>query len=405
MDGAPATGMTAPVRAVLDRAFRDRPLPRIERTERIEAGNRKRTVRITIADGPDLVLQYVSGDPARPITEGALSRAVAGRTPLPIPPIVACGTLGGGSYLLREWVTGTALSEVFGSLNPPTRIETARTLGESLGRVHTTLEVDAFGPLASDTEVSAAAVGGGIATTDTATIASTAGTAATAGGGLAVVTLAADWRTAFRGLVDDGLDAFHGPLADLEPAIRRALDAGIETIPRAPTPRPFPWDYRLGNVLVDGTDSGTGNGTGPELAAILDWESPRSAHREFSLAKAEYLLADWYDASVANGDSGSGSDADTDTDSGFGNVCGTPSAADGNDGVDGEAIREAFYSGYVARLSIPDAYWNERRRLYRLGATVRAAFDSRGAVTRPGYPLVDAERATRFHREHLRALL
>ena len=148
MDGVPATGMTAPVRAVLDRAFRDRPLPRIERTERIEAGNRKRTVRITIADGPDLVLQYVSGDPARPITEGALSRAVAGRTPLPIPPIVACGTLGGGSYLLREWVTGTALSEVFGSLDPPTRIETTRTLGESLGRVHAALEFDAFGPLA-----------------------------------------------------------------------------------------------------------------------------------------------------------------------------------------------------------------------------------------------------------------
>jgi hypothetical protein len=389
--------MTAPVRAVLDRAFRDRPLPRIERTERIEGGNRKRTVRITVADGPDLVLQYVSGDPARLVTEGALSRAVAGRTPLPIPPIVACGTLGGGSYLLREWVTGTALSEVFGSLDPPTRIETARTLGESLGRVHTTLEFDAFGPLASDTEVSAAAVGGGIATTDTVTIASTAGTAATAGGGLAVVTPAADWRTAFRGLVDDGLDAFHGPLADLEPAIRRALDAGIETIPRAPTPRPFPWDYRLGNVLVDGTDSGTGNGTGPELAAILDLESPRSAHREFSLAKAEYLLADWYDASVTNGG--------FDSDISFGSVGGAPSVGNGNDGVGGEAVREAFYSRYAEHLSIPDAYWDERCRLYRLGAIVRAAFDSRGAVTRPGYPLVDAERATRFHREHLRTLL
>ena len=71
----------------------------------------------------------------------------------------------------------------------------------------------------------------------------------------------------------------------------------------------------------------------------------------------------------------------------------------------GEAVREAFYSRYAEHLSIPDAYWDERCRLYRLGVIVRAAFDLRGTVTRPGYPLVDAERATRFHREYLRALL
>lgn len=127
-------------------AIDPRPEPSGPSTSR--RANRKRTARITVADGPDLVLQYVPGDPARLVTEGALSRAVAGRTPLPIPPIVACGTLGGGSYLLREWVTGTAPSEVFGSLDPPTRIETTRTLGESLGRVHAALEFDAFGPLA-----------------------------------------------------------------------------------------------------------------------------------------------------------------------------------------------------------------------------------------------------------------
>lgn len=56
-------------------------------------------------------------------------------------------------------------------------------------------------------------------------------------------------------------------------------------------------------------------------------------------------------------------------------------------------------------LSVLWAYWDERRRLYRLGTIVRAVFDSNGEITRPRYPMIDTETATAFHREHICALL
>lgn len=333
------------------------PERRSTEVERIEAGNRKRTFRVTFKADRPIALQYVTEDPERLVTEGELLRVIADRTDVPVPPVVASGVVEGDSYLLTGWVGGASLHEAFVSLDSSARHATARTLGEHLGALHDAFVFDAFGPV----------------TTTDATV-DAIDPAIVAAGRLTVSAPASDWRTAFRDLVEDGLNAFHGSLAALEPRVRAALDAGIGSIPRAPTPRLFPWDYRPGNVLVRDGSGG--------IVAALDWESPRSAHREFSLAKAEYLLCDWY----AVGSTGNGRDG-------------------GDDERERDAIREAFYTGYGERLPVPEGYWSDRRSLYRLGAITRAAFDSRGTVTRPGYPMVDADRATAFHRDHLRALL
>lgn len=360
----PAGGV---VQRVLSHAVPDRVPTRIER---IEVGNRKRTWKVTFDGGPALAVQSVSNHRERLVTEGTLLREIADRTSVPVAPVVAHGVLGEGSYLLTEWVNGVSLGERFVDLDPPVRNAVARVLGRHLGALHAGFEFDAFGPVTATLAARAAAT----ATAVTGTAASD--------GRLAVTTPVSDWGSDFRALVEEGLKAFYGPLADLEPSIREVIDGSVKSLPRAPVPRLFPWDYRPGNVLVRGGGDG-------RIAAVLDWESPRSAHREFSLAKTEYLLADWYAVEATSGDS----ESETGTTVGI------------TEKMNSEAIRGAFYAGYEAHLPVSDGYWRERRRIYRLGAIVRAAFDSRGAVTRPGYPMVDADRAARFHREHLRALL
>lgn len=392
--------MTAPIHAVLDRICPDRVLTGIER---IAVGNRKRTVRATFTNGPALAVQSVPNDRERLVTEGAVLRAIGDRTRVPVAPLVASGVFGGGSYLLTEWVEGVSLHEVFTALDRPARHAIAQALGRHLGTLHAAFEFDAFGQIVAVDAVE-----------DAASIAD-----ATTDGELTVVRPASDWRAEFRDLIDEGLTAFHGPLADLEEPIRAAIDADLDSLPRRPTPRLFPWDYRPGNALVPVGNESQQNPSEPghsagerreaPITAILDWESPRTAHREFSLAKVEYLLADWYatDTDEAGLSSGTGS-PDGPTPANDRMDLGPPADPveyGRPDSVDPNAVRAAFYGGYRESCTVPDGYWDERRRLYRLGAIVRAAVDSRGAVTRPGYPMVDPERAARFHREHLRALL
>ena len=204
------------------------------------------------------------------------------------------------------------------------------TLGEYLGALHATFEFAGHGAVVADD------------------------------GGLDVPAPADDWHAWLREYATAGLRALEGPLADLRDPIRTALDGALEKISVEPAARLFPWDFRPGNVVVDDT---------PAVAAVLDWGDPLSAAPALSLAKAEYLTADWY--------------AD-------------PEPAD--------RLRELFLEGYERQRPLPTGY-RAHRATYRLVGIVRSAVDSRGVVTRPRYPELDPDAAAAFHRRHLRATL
>jgi hypothetical protein len=126
-------------------------------------------------------------------------------------------------------------------------------------------------------------------------------------------------------------------------------------IESAPVPRLFPWDLRPGNALVtDGC-----------VAAVLDWEGPLAAAPALSVAKTEYLVADWYV---------------------------------GNDAA--ESLREAFRAGYESVRAYPRV-----GPAHRVAAVASTAVDSRGAVTNPEYPPVPRADAVRFHLQTLQTLL
>jgi aminoglycoside phosphotransferase (APT) family kinase protein len=309
--------------------------------EHIETGNRKRTLRVRFADGPALALQYVPDGEAC-LLEATLRRALAERTDVSLAPLVASGRFEGGSYLLAEWVDAPSAHRLITGFDPPTRRRFARAFGRHLGTVHASFAFEGFGRVSGPT------------------------------GTLSVDEAEPDWRVAFCGLLDEGLHAMGSPLDELEAAIETTIEATLGAVPRDPTPRLFPWDYRPGNVLAEKG----------RPVAVLDWEAPWSAHREFSLAKAEFLLADWYGFESNTNDRGRIEFGD-----------------------DRRMLAEAFYAGYERECAVPAAYWSERRRPYRLCAIVRAAIDSNGRVTRPGYPMVDRPTAIAFHRNRLRALI
>ncbi|MWG34183.1 phosphotransferase family protein [Halomarina oriensis] len=167
-----------------------------------------------------------------------------------------------------------------------------------------------------------------------------------------VVETSRSWAAWFDHLTATGLDAFPEALADLRPRIERALADRPAADHRSTL---FPWDLRPGNARYDGS------------VTFLDWGGPMTATAECSLAKTEYVVVDWY----------------------------TPSPA----------LREAFHDGYRRSTTLAADYWGERRPYYRLAAVVRTAVDSRGVVTRPGYPERDGDAAVRFHRDHLEATL
>lgn len=160
-----------------------------------------------------------------------------------------------------------------------------------------------------------------------------------------------DWPAWFEPYAHGGIDALPDPFDDLREPLRAAVEDAA--LPASPPARLYPWDLRPGNALVDGGD----------LAAVLDWGDPLSAAPGLAVAKAEHLVADWYVA-------------------------------------DGTPLREAFREGYRDRRPLPSV-----PRVYRLVAVVRSAVDSRGVVTRPGYPERTGEDAVAFHRERIESLL
>jgi Ser/Thr protein kinase RdoA (MazF antagonist) len=162
-----------------------------------------------------------------------------------------------------------------------------------------------------------------------------------------------DWPTWFRSHAREGVAALTDAFADLRAPIREAFETA--SLPDRPPARLFPWDLRPGNALVD-------DGS---VSAFVDWGDPLAAAPGLAVAKAEHLTADWY-----------------------------------VDAPDRRPLRAAFREGYESVRpypAVPD--------VYRLAAVVDAAVDSRGVVTRPGYPERRGEAAVAFHRERLRALL
>ena len=162
-----------------------------------------------------------------------------------------------------------------------------------------------------------------------------------------------DWPAWFRPYAREGVAALTDAFADLRAPIREVVETA--PLPDRPPARLFPWDLRPGNALVD-------DGS---VSALLDWGDPLAAAPALAVAKAEHLTADWYVAAPER-----------------------------------EPLRAAFREGYESVRpypTVPD--------VYRLAAVVAAAVDSRGVVTRPGYPERRGEAAVEFHRERLRALL
>lgn len=314
----------AAVRDVLAGVF---PGTDVDATEPAAWGNTKHTALVTLGDGREVVVQYSEDGSLR--TEAALLDAVGGRTEVPVPAVLAVVDQPPGTALVTERVTGAPLHERIEGLGADDRRAVVATLGEYLGALHTTFGFAGHGAVVADE------------------------------GGLGVPSPADDWRAWLSEYATAGVRALDGPLADLRDPVGTALADAVEAVPATPPARLFPWDFRPGNVVVDG----------PAVAAVLDWGEPLSAAPALSLAKAEYLTADWY--------------AD-------------PEAA--------ETLREAFLDGYERRRSVPAGY-RHHRATYRLVGIVRSAVDSQGVVTRPRYPERDPDAAAAFHRRHLRATL
>lgn len=299
----------------------------VERVDTVDAGNRRRTAVVRLADADPIVVQ-VGTDPAVTRVEARLRRAIAERTSVPVPTPLGAGTVDGEGWLATPHVAGDDLHESFTRLDPPGRRRVARSFGRSLAALHDAFRFDTYGPLTL--------VEGELAVD-------------TDGDGGAGAEWAA-WFTAFgRAALDRLPSEFDAVRADVADALA-AFDADS-----TPSPRLFPWDLRPGNALLsDG-----------RVTAILDWERPLAAAPALSVAKTEYLVADWY----------------------------VP-------GAETESLREAFRAGYESVRAYPNV-----RPGHRVAAVVSAAVDSRGAVTNPGYPPVSRSDAVRFHRRSLERLL
>lgn len=294
-------------------------------------GNTKRTALVTLADGREVVVQYRASDRGGLATEAELTRAIGERAEVPVPAVLGVRQASEYAAVVTARVPGVDLHERFESLSLDRRTALARTLGGHLAAVHDAFAFAGYGRVRLR------------------------------GGSFAVADPTTDWRAWLGDYLGRALDRFDGPLAALDAPIRDAFARHRDRLPTSPPARLFPWDFRPGNVVVTETSA--------SVAAVLDWGDPLAAGRGLSIAKATFLLADWY-----------------------------------ADGDDADRIRDAFRAGYRSRLSLPDGF-GTARPLYRLVAVAASVVDSRGQVTRPRFPMVTDEEAVAFHRRHLQAVL
>jgi Ser/Thr protein kinase RdoA (MazF antagonist) len=237
-------------RAALADAFPDR---RVRVIERVQRGNRKRTYRAAV-DGRAVVVQLGARASGGLGAEPLVARAVAERTDVPVPRVLATGAVDGVEYVASERAPGADLHERIAGLAPAVQRRVVRSLGRFLGAIHAAFAFDDVGPVG------------------------------VADGRLAVTDPRPDWPAYLRELVETGLARPGTPLSGLADRVRATVARAGDRLPPHPPATLFPWDVRPGNALVD-------DGT---VTALLDWGEPLAAPAECSLAKAEYVTVDWY---------------------------------------------------------------------------------------------------------------
>ncbi|WP_227133189.1 phosphotransferase family protein [Halorubellus salinus] len=282
--------------------------------ESLGRGNRKRTALVRFEERDPVVVQ-VCPEPRWLATESVLLGEISERTDVPVPRVLAAGATDGVAFLVTAYVPGEDLHERFVDLSRRRQRAVAGAFGASLGALHAAFSFDGYGELAVED--------GALRARETDWY---------------------DWFVAYGRRVVERLPAEFDGLRDRLEAV---LVEGATD--RSPTARLFPWDLRPGNALVADGD----------LAAVLDWEAPLAAAPALSVAKASYLVADWY--------------------------------------VDDPGpLREAFVAGYERVRPYPTV-----RSAHRVAAIADSAVDSRGTVTNPGYPERERDAAVAFHRSAL----
>ncbi len=291
----------------------------IESVKRPDQGNHKDTTVVSLSSGQTVVVQAsaTSTDGQNDLkTEGALMRAIAARTTVPVPEVITARTIDTRQYLVTEFVAGDDLHERFGSVPEATKRSIARSFGEILASLH---EAFAFDRCGSITTSNGSEIG--VQNGDSP----------------------ARWLLAHA---TAGIDRLPAQFADLADQAREAVE---QARPASDAIGLYPWDLRPGNAIVsDG-----------EIVAVLDWGDPIAAPVGLSIAKTEHMVARWY-------------------------------------GGDTEGLTAAFRDGYSSVREYVHPTQAER-----IAAVAHAAVDSKGVVTRPGYPERTGDRAIEFHRASL----
>jgi len=317
--------VTTPPDPSLDRILSQiRPDRRVDNTTTVETGNRKRTTIVRFVDDEPVVVQRTA-DPAVARIEAALVSVIAERTAVPVAPLLASGTDSGEGWLVTSFVEGDDLHERFVDLGGEIKRRLAAAFGRHLAELHDAFRFGGYGPVGLED--------GRLA----------AGRQQSGGD---------DWQDWFVGFAETSIERLPAAFDSIRPRLQETVR--IET-GNAPPSRLFPWDLRPGNALV-------GDG---QLTALVDWEGSLAAAPALSVAKTEYLVADWYVP---------------------------PEQAD--------VLRAAFRAGYRSVRSLPVV-----RPAHRVAAIADTAVDSRGRVTTPRYPPIDREAAVAFHRRSLEQTL
>jgi aminoglycoside phosphotransferase (APT) family kinase protein len=305
-----------PLRAAAEAALAEIDVSPLE-VEPLDRGNRKRTA-IARFEGRGPIVIQVCPESTWLRTEASLLGKLRRRTFVPVPPVLAAGTHTGVAYTLTAYVPGDDLHERFVTFDADVQCDLVRWFGRALARIHDTFEFDGYGPLVLS--------------------------------GDRFTTARADWAAWFREYAREAIDR----LPSAFDPVRDDLNAMVANAPTtAPQARLFPWDFRPGNALVaDGS-----------VTAVLDWEAPIAAAPALSVAKSEYLVADWYAA-------------------------------------DPDPFRRAFREGYASVRPYPSI-----DPAYRVAAIAESAVDSSGTVTNPRYPPVGRDESVAFHRDALVSLL
>jgi aminoglycoside phosphotransferase (APT) family kinase protein len=292
--------------------------------ELIPRGNRKRTA-IARFETRDPAVVQVSTEPSWLRTEATLLSMIGERTGVPVPPVLAAAEHDGAAYVLTAYVPGDDLHERFTATDTVSRQLLARSFGSYLAQLHDAFPFDGYGRLETPDECSLP--------------------------GDSLSPASENWAAWFRGYGLRALRRLPEEFDPLRPDLRGLL--AQPATERTPQARLYPWDFRPGNALV----------ADDRVTAVLDWEAPLAAPASLSVAKAEYLIADWYVSDAAS-------------------------------------LRTAFQTGYERVRPYPDI-----PSAHRVAAIAESAVDSAQRVTAPGYPELTRGEAIAFHRRSLEAAL